>query len=84
MTDFERIQFAQAALACKRLGLLSHTTPANSSPTGERSKCVTGRIRHHYKDGIACQYCGAPKGSRIGHGPSPLNERNRLHGFDLS
>lgn len=71
MTQLQRIEFAQAAMACKRLGLLSHTTP--TSVTGEKSKCVPGRIRHHFKDGILCQYCGVTKGGKL-----PPQQINRL------
>lgn len=64
MTDLQRIEFAAAAMACKRMGLMSHSAPARE-PAATMSPCIPGRVRHQYKDGIVCAHCGAPKGGRV-------------------
>jgi hypothetical protein len=78
MTELQRIEFAAAAMACKRMGLMSHS--ASSSPTGQAAHCSPGRIRHSFGGFETCAHCGATKAQSK---KSPTHE-NRLTGFDLS
>jgi hypothetical protein len=82
MTETERIEFAAAAMTCKRLGLMSHTTAGGIGhrPGLKRNPCLAGRINHDYKGSLICIHCGNVKASK----PRGTDEGNRLKGLDLS
>lgn len=87
MTDLQRIEFAEAALACKGMGLMSHPEPMPKRQARD-GQCVFGRIRHIYHGGESCIYCGAPRGgkppqSEILKSQIPASPP-RLNGLDLS
>lgn len=69
MTQLQRIEFAAAAMVCKRLGLMSHTTTGSGTARPRKTPCVEGRTNHNYKGSLICIHCGHVKPS-----PKPQSE----------